>query len=232
MATLKKEDWIKDIEKLDDDNTGLLGEISREELPKFTIGQLKALHKDMVEELEAKNPPKSENNIPAVTDENGVFKSMCGAEFDPKKNGACHKECSQDFPDEFNKCLANFEKQEVGKPQVNKKPALGKTEWGHVRTKQGGMIDEFFLQGKVGSLDEISEFAKGKQHRCLHHMKHLVADVGIDIKYADKIVELPVVNEGDEAKKTVVRQYWWADKDKRRKGESLEGKAVPGWGKK
>lgn len=229
MARKNKPEWVKDIIKLDNENQGLLGEIQQGELEDFTIGQLKALHKEMVEELEASAPVTEDaDSAKAETDDNGVFTSMCGSDFDPKKNGACHKDCQVDFPDSFKACSDNFAKSDVVKKKKSGKPAVGKTEWGHVKGKQGGLVDDFFFEGKVGTIKEIAEFAGGKEPRIMHHMKHLVADVGIEILFADKKEE---IEDDGKKKKVTVRSYWWSEKDKRRKGEPLEGKSVPGWKK-
>ncbi len=64
MAAKKKTDWIKDIIVLDNANEGLLGELPQSELENYTIGQLKALHKDMANEVAA--AAKAGENLPRI----------------------------------------------------------------------------------------------------------------------------------------------------------------------
>lgn len=230
MATKKKAEWIEAICKLDDENKGLLGEIPQKELEDFTVGQLKSLFKEMEADLEAEKTPEPKDTgstelVVADGNEEGKFASMCGSEFNPKKTGECHKQCSVDFPEAFEACTEQYKSLEsVGKVKTTpSKPTAGKTAWGHTNGKQGGLIDDFFFNGEVGTLADIAKFANGKEQRCMHHMKHLVFDLGIVIKYNfDKVVEK--VDDKEVTKQ--IKKYWWADKDKRRKGDKLEGKSA------
>jgi len=231
MATKKKQDWIDAICKLDDENKGLLGDLPRETLTDYTVGQLKALLKDMEADLKTGDEP--DGAIVVFDDVTGEkpeskFATMCGMEFDPKKSGECNKQCSEDFPEAFAACSENYKSLEkVGKTKTkSSKPSVGKTAWGHTNGKQGGLIDDFFFNGGVGTIEDVCEFSGGKPQRCMHHMKHLVFDLGVCIKFNfDKVIT--VVDEKEVT--TNVKKYWWADKDKRRKGDELKGKsAYPG----
>lgn len=234
MATKNKAGWIKDIIVLDNENKGLLGDIAQSKLETFTVGQLKALHKDMADELAEKSnadTEKDDENLPSTdvkeTDGNDTpksFASMCGNEFDPKKTGTCYKQCQVDFPEAFKACSEHYATLEtVGSKRKSSKPSAGKSEWGHTNGKQGGLIDNFFFEGQVGTMAEICDFCGGKEGRVMHHMKHLVADKGVQIQYKHRKV---TEGEGDDAKTTQVKEYWWHDKDKRRKGDNLSGKSA------
>jgi len=223
MATKKKEDWINGICELDNNNPGLLGDIPREDLEQYSVGQLKALYKDMEDELAAHLPATTDGTPeePVDGETKEEFHTMCGSEFNPKTSGECFKQCQEDFPEAFAACIEHYKITDIKpvKAKSTKKAGIGKTEWQHLRNSQAGLIDDFFFNGGVGTLKEVSEFASGKETRCLHHMRHLVADIGVELLYAFRKVE---TEKGLEQEKI----YWWAESDKRRTGEKLPGKSV------
>ncbi len=112
------------------------------------------------------------------------FKSMCGFEFDPSKSGDCHELCKSDNPDEFQRCLTNYEEKPTKpKKQTVSRDIKGKTLWGHLNGCQGGLIDICLSTAKNPlTLDEISEYCVGRPARVLHHIKHLEKNVEIDIR--------------------------------------------------
>lgn len=233
MAAKTKQSWVDSICELDNNNTGLLGEIQRDDLDGFTIGQLKALYKEMVEDLaQQQKPVEGEGKELAVVedgtneekaDSTSKFMTMCGSEFNPKTSGECFKQCSVDFPEAFEACLAEYKKLDLAPTKKRSTSTIGKTTWGHLKTAQGGRIDDFFFEGNVGTLKEVAEFSNGKEARCLHHMKHLVYDLGIELLYGFRKEE---VGEGDAKKVSQEKVYWWAESDKRRNGEKLIGKSA------
>ena len=227
MATKNKAGWIKDIIVLDNANPGLLGEIPQNELEAFKVGQLKALYKDMADELaETEKPaPVPSTDVKDGDKKTTDFLSMCGSDFNPKKTGECYKQCAADFPEAFKTCSEHYATLETvgSKRKSSNKHTAGKTEWGHTNGKQGGLIDDFFFNGNVGTMKEVCDFCEGKESRVMHHMKHLVADKGVVLQYKfRKVTE----GEGETAKTTQVKEYWWHEKDKRRKGDNLPGKSA------
>ena len=219
MAKVKA-DWIKEINAF---GSEALGDVTQEQLLEMNVGQLKMLKKEIEEEIAAgvaivekqltdANTPKEET----VTDTPANFASMCGSEFDPKKAGSCHKQCSQDFPEAFKACSENFSKKPEKKTSAPKRAGGGKTVWNHVVNSQAGKIDECIIAGKPMSLAEIAKYAEGKEPRCLDHLKHLVFDWKIDI--------LITKRKKEDGKDEDI--YFWSEKDKRRTGDKLAGKSA------
>ena len=210
-----KQDWIKEINAF---GAALLGEITQEELLTFNVGQLKALKLEIEKEVAESAAPQAEEKEGDAGSES-KFISMCGSEFDPKKSGSCAKDCSKDFPEAYKACSENFKVKPEAKGKAKKAKAPvggGKTRWNHVANSQAGKIDEVIITGEPKSLKEIAEFANAKEPRTLAHMQHLVADWGIEILYTTR---------KDEAGKDETI-FFWSEKDKRRKGDILDGKSA------
>ena len=130
----------------------------------------------------ATNTPATKSDIPENT-----FASFCGFTFDPAKNSDCFQVCKKDEPEEFQKCLKNFEGLEI-KPKTKTKKCggRGKTIWGHLNGSQAGLIDDSLSTAtKPILLETICLFSKGKKPRVLHHLKHLEKDLNIPVSLTE-----------------------------------------------
>ena len=189
-----------------------LGEMTKEELEKHTVKELNLLKKEMDEELAAEEPVKEE---PVKEEPVESFSSMCGFNFDPASNSGCNTQCKNDYPDSFKECRDHFAAQPV-KKAASKPKGLGMNIWYHRPSSQGAALDNLLLAGKVVSFKDIQEAGAGTRTRALSHLKHLVADWGLDICKGKK--------KGDDGK--MIEAYFWRDKNKERKGETLLGKTA------
>ena len=119
-----------------------------------------------------------------MTKKENTFKPFCGFDFDPSKSGDCFEICKIDNPDEFKKCLENFEKAPAPvKAKTISRTTKGKSCWGHLAGSQAGLIDELLKNSAEPlSLDEISESVGGRPPRVLHHIKHLEKDLNLDVR--------------------------------------------------
>lgn len=211
-------------------------EITEDDLKDMTVKNLQLLKKELdaeeAEELAAKENGDTEEggtNDNNADDEGGTeeslppedasaeeFTSMCGMPYDPSASGSCFTQCSKEFPEEFARCTTHFAATPHVAPSQSQKRAAsqGMNEWYHRPGTQGGELDRFFMEGKVGSVDEIAKFADCNPRRVMIHIKHLIADFEINI--------LKTGRKNDDGSVSTV--YFWADKDKRRKGEAIKGK--------
>jgi hypothetical protein len=228
---MKKNELVEVIEAMGQE---AMGELTHDDLVKMNIGQLKALKKELDEEAKSADTPEpvevtpepveektriSLEKLPVEVTPEPVFVSMCGELFDPKKAGTCYKQCSVDFPEAFASCEAHFKTKPVGSPVGEKTKRVakaknpsggGRTLWNHVANSQAGKIDECIVTGHPMTIKEIASYAMGKEARCLHHLKHLVADWNVDILHGNR-------TEGELTE--VV--YFWADKNPDMPGTAL-----------
>lgn len=199
-----------------------LGEMTREELEKHTVKELSLLKKEMDDELAKENgtpepeekEEKEEPVEPKSEEPVETFSSMCGFNFDPSANSGCMTQCVNDYPDSFKKCQEHFSAQPAKK--AAKPKGLGMNIWYHRPSSQGAVIDQLLLDGKVVSFADIAEAGGGTRARVLSHLNHLVADWTLDICKGQK--------KGEDGK--MIEAYFWRDKNKSRKGETLAGKTA------
>lgn len=211
----------------------LVGEIVEDDLTEMTVKQIlhviTELDKEQAEEVVdtelspeelVKVEEEEKANDDAVVEtpkDPPIFTSMCGMPFDPNLSGSCHKQCQIDFPEAFKACMENHALQPAEPPRPSsssRAASLGMNEWYHRPGTQGGELDRFFQEGHVGTVEEIAKFANCNPRRVMIHIKHLIADFDIKI--------LKTTRKNDD--KSISTVFFWADKDKRRKGEEIEGK--------
>jgi len=195
-----------------------IGELSADDLEKMNMKSLEALRKELDAEVSTETPENVPEELPngTIGEEIKPFTSMCGLSFDPSKSGACFGQCADEFPDSFKDCQNNFSAQPAKAAKAKAAPGLGMNQWYHRPGSQGGELDRFFEEGKVGTVEEIALFANCNTRRVMIHIKHLIADFNVSILKAGRKNE-------DGTTSTV---YFWSEKDKRRKGELIEGKTA------
>lgn len=112
------------------------------------------------------------------------FKSFCGFDFDPAKKSDCATTCQKENPDEYKRCVENFKTKPVKEKKKASTGGRGKSKWGHINGTQAGLIDVCLAEAtKLVTLDEIREYSgAATKARTLHHLKHLVNDLGVDVQ--------------------------------------------------
>lgn len=135
------------------------------------------------------------------------FQTGCEGPFDPKSPD-CRKECKSLNP-EWHKACWNWwktEGKEASRKEVaakqekksngNGKAGAGKTEWGHRRKTQAGIIDLVLQDGIAVKFDEFAEALGTSANRVKDHIqRHLPNDLEIPVEQADGY-------------------WWWAGADK------------------
>lgn len=198
-----------------------LGDLDEESLEAMTVPNLNLLKEELDKELaeEAGETPESKKETPAEKPKEETpkaeFTPMCGLEFDPAAKSSCNVQCKYEFPDNFKECQENFKVEPEKKPAAKRGPSQGMNQWYHRPGSQGGNLDNFFTEGKAGTVAEIAAFAGCKDSRVMIHIKHLIADFDVEI--------LKGTRKNKETKKAETI-FFWTKKDKRRKGVKISGK--------
>lgn len=122
-----------------------------------------------------------------------VFAPGCGGNFDPKSPD-CRKECKE-LNAEWHKACWNWwktEGKEQQKQQAEKKAGngkakgAGKTEWGHRRKTQAGVIDLILQEGIAVKFDELATALGTSSARVKDHIqRHLPNDLEIQVEQED-----------------------------------------------
>jgi len=216
---MKKEDLVKLLL-----NHSNIGELVESDLKKMSLKSLEALQVELDEEanqpvVEApkKGKSKAKTEAPVKTEAPKVepFLSMCGLSYDPAVKSSCNIQCKKDYPDDQARCVAHF-KLAPAKVSKEKKAVSAMNKWYHRTGTQGELLDRFFTDGNIGTVNDIAKFANCNTHRVMIHIAHLVADFGVEILKGQK--------KGEDGKANTV--FFLQEKHKARKGEVVPGKTA------